>query len=150
MEIIVTESLKKRFFAKIELIPFHSCWEWTACKDEKGYGHIGIKRSRPTKAHRVSRVIHNGSIPTGMFVCHSCDNPSCVNPNHLWLGTNKDNIIDASSKRRLREQDQTHCISGHPFSGSNLYTEPNSKRRCRICVNQRKRKHRLKLDHKKW
>lgn len=62
-------------------------------------------------------------------------------------------IVTESLKKRFFakiELIQTHCISGHPFSGSNLYTEPSGKRRCRICVNQRKRKHRLKLDHKKW
>lgn len=75
------------------------CWEWTASHDPKGYGFFGVA-GRVMRAHRVSYVMHKGEIPDDLIVCHSCDNPKCVNPNHLWLGTHKDNAIDREAKNR--------------------------------------------------
>lgn len=79
----------------------NGCWEWTASKIQNGlpYGKFHIHR-KYVSAHRFSWMIHKGSIPSGMLVCHKCDNPSCVNPNHLFLGTNKDNAVDRSVKGR--------------------------------------------------
>jgi hypothetical protein len=76
-----------------------SCWIWTGYKDGKGYGRIGYN-GKVEKPHRVSWMIANGEIPEGMFVCHHCDNPSCVNPEHLFLGTNNDNQRDMYNKGR--------------------------------------------------
>lgn len=71
------------------------CWQWIASVDKNGYGWFGSK-----KAHRISYEIYRGIIPKGMLVCHSCDNPSCVNPEHLWIGTNLDNMRDRNQKGR--------------------------------------------------
>lgn len=75
------------------------CWEWTACTTPQGYGQF-VFNGKMQGAHRVSWQIHRGSIPDGMLICHKCDNPKCVNPDHLFLGTHKDNSVDMSIKGR--------------------------------------------------
>lgn len=77
----------------------NGCWEFTGFKNLKGYGKL--RSSGQQLAHRVSWVIHNGDIPKGMLVCHKCDNPPCCNPDHLFLGTAKDNAHDAIKKGRI-------------------------------------------------
>jgi hypothetical protein len=76
------------------------CWEWMANKTHNGYGQIYYNGSQ-RRAHRVSYEIHIGPIPSGMLICHRCDNPSCINPEHLFIGTVKDNINDCIEKGRF-------------------------------------------------
>ena len=81
------------------------CWEWIGAKDKNGYGVITYK-TLPIKAHRYSFSVHYGEILEGMSVLHKCDNPSCVNPEHLFQGTQRDNMHDAIKKKRhMRFQD---------------------------------------------
>lgn len=87
-------------FAEKHRLSENGCWEWTATKDAAGYGHFGIASSVSANAHRVSYELHVGPIPEGIMVCHRCDNPSCVNPQHLFLGTGQDNMMDRQSKGR--------------------------------------------------
>jgi hypothetical protein len=87
------------FWNKIEMIPEHPCWEWIGQKDKDGYGRLKMNR-RDLRAHRLSYEIHKGVIPQGRLVCHTCDNTSCVNPNHLFLGTHRDNVRDCINKNR--------------------------------------------------
>jgi len=76
-----------------------SCHTWTGSVDDSGYGTFRFN-GKTHKAHRVAWRIYFGPIPDGLCVCHSCDNPPCVNPDHLWLGTNTDNIHDKERKGR--------------------------------------------------
>ena len=93
--------LEKRFWVKVNKTD--SCWFWTSTLDPNGYGKFGIN-GKGEFAHRVAWELTNGPIPEGLCVLHNCpdgDNPRCVNPDHLWLGTKKDNSDDASKKGRL-------------------------------------------------
>lgn len=78
----------------------NSCWIWAKGKDRKGYGQFHFGKHGTYKAHRVSYEIFNGVIPEKMHVCHTCDLPPCVNPDHLWIGTNQDNMKDKMIKGR--------------------------------------------------
>ena len=98
------KAIDDRFWMFVE-ISRNGCWEWSGSTDDKGYGQISSGRgSSPVKAHRLSWEIHFGDISDGLNVCHACDNPKCVNPDHLMLGTQVANMIDAARKGRLSSE----------------------------------------------
>ena len=132
-----TKTAEERFWSYVN--KGDGCWEWTASRSGKGYGvffHLGFS-GRRTSAHRFSWELHNGPVPAGLHVLHHCDNPSCVRPDHLWLGTQSDNSKDMWNKGRgslLRKVRKTHCIRGHELSGINCRFNRHGHRYCRACA----------------
>lgn len=94
------------------------CWLWTGGKDEKGYGRIHFMTEK-IKAHRIAYEMGHGPIEEGLVICHKCDNPSCVNPGHLFAGTQGDNARDMSSKGRINPASFLNLRPGAPgFHGA--------------------------------
>jgi len=95
-------SIHKRFWSKVNLyhgITDEDCWEWTGSISEKGYGRINV-RGQNRQAHRIAYKLYRGPIESYLFVCHSCDNPLCVNPSHLFKASAAGNNFDMLSKGR--------------------------------------------------
>jgi len=126
-----------RFLNKINKTP--TCWLWEGCLRTDGYGCFRLNGKTRT-THRLAYEWLVAPIPLGLQVLHRCDNPSCVNPNHLWLGTHGDNMRDAAAKGRLASQKgehprlfKSHCLHGHPYSSGNTRRRGNGTRVCIEC-----------------
>lgn len=91
--------VEPRFWKRVDRRSDDECWPWTGSAMVKGYGVLSVE-GRQIGTHRISWELYNGPIPSGMLVCHHCDNPPCVNPAHLFLGTYSDNAKDKSVKGR--------------------------------------------------
>lgn len=104
-----------RFLRKLEKRS-SGCWEWLGALNSDGYGSCSVRypnnKITSQSAHRVSWKLFVGDIPAGKFVCHKCDNPKCVNPDHLFLGTHKDNMTDRNTKGRAAGKPQIGSRNG--------------------------------------
>lgn len=113
----------KRFWSKVSISGGpQSCWEWKAAKDKDGYGVTSFNK-KWIGAHRLAWILAKGEIPDGLCVCHHCDNPSCVNPSHLFLGTVKDNTQDMIRKGRSCVWTRPECVVRGSVHSSAKLTE---------------------------
>lgn len=94
----ITEKITARFWSKVKKTP--TCWLWTDKLSKNGYGTFKVISHVSEYSHRISWILHRGKIPKGLFVCHRCDVRNCINPKHLWLGTQKQNNQDMWVKGR--------------------------------------------------
>lgn len=132
----------QRIFSKIQVISTFSygnspCWVWTGSKSKEGYAHISF-RGRHEKAHRVLYAAFVDRVPRGRFhgvLDHLCDNKSCVNPIHLKLTSNRENVLRGTGMS-ARYARRTHCGKGHPLSGDNLRVTK-AGRHCITCCRAR-------------
>lgn len=145
----------ERFWSKVQWTSDEECWPWLGAKSG-GYGQITIFSKRKP-AHVVSwELAHEMPFPAGKYGCHSCDNPGCVNPNHILPRSQQWNVLDAMNKQRFKDvgrfnRAKTHCRKGHLFDNNNtgpvnLDGYPKIYRRCLKChaLRERKRYHERK------
>ncbi len=139
---------RERFLSLIDRTGPNGCWLWRGRFFRSGYG-VFYQAGKYRKTNRVAWEIFVGPIPAGLHVLHHCDNPSCVNPAHLWLGTHSDNMADKVAKGRQARcgnrtmRARTHCPQGHPYQGDNLIVYRNM-RYCRQCQRNHKRAYKAK------
>jgi hypothetical protein len=131
----VTDEEYRARFAKLYRVDASGCWIWTGIVGPWGYGWFSYRGIGA--AHRASYVFFRGPIPKGrnIRVCHTCDVRLCVNPDHLWIGTQQQNIKDCALKGRHTNGAKTHCRRGHEYTTENTkYTDAGNGRKRRSCA----------------
>lgn len=126
----------KRFWAFVEKRGDDDCWAWTGGTTADGYGRFWDGQQE-TGAHRYSYLIHKQDYDPSLLACHTCDNPTCVNPAHLFMATNAENTRDKMKKGRHRLTFPIRCRRGHFYDRENTYyyvENGRSQKRCKACV----------------
>ena len=121
-----------RFIPKIQVDWNTSCWEWTASRNNKGYGVLGTSGTKIVLAHRFSYEHYIGPIPKGLELDHLCRNIRCVNPHHLEPVTHRTNLLRGKGIAAVNAS-RTHCPKGHEYTPQNTYTYDGF-RECRSCA----------------
>jgi hypothetical protein len=138
-------SFGARFWSKVNQLNEGDCWEWLGTK-RGGYGLFKLNK-RHQQATRVAYQLTHGPLLSHLELDHLCKNKGCVNPAHLEPVSHRENVLRAEGPTSINAK-KTHCISGHPLDGFNLYRSPNTgSRQCRTCTNISRKKY--KLNHKK-
>lgn len=142
------DEMKKRIERHIVRLPESGCWIWIGNSTHDGYGRMMVidqnGKQRPIRAHRISYAANKGPFEKSQIVRHECDVPFCVNPDHLLLGTQQENLQDMRSRNRengagVYNRLKTHCNAGHPLFGDNLRIEGKREaRRCKACESIKK------------
>lgn len=141
--------LAARFWSKVTIKSKSECWTWNGACNKDGRG-IVWRNGAKHKAPRVAWFLTFGEdVPSDLSVCHSCDNPSCVNPKHLWIGTHKENMTDSIRKGRFVFPDPKKCgwrsrllfcKRGHPFNVENTIMMKSGSRACRTCQREHQKR----------
>lgn len=141
--------IKTKFISKCYYNPETRCVEWSGSKNYKGYGYFA-----GTRAHRAAWKIYVGDIPADKHVLHKCDNPGCVNPEHLWLGTHAENMTDRFKKGRYTTIQKNRCTKGHWLNDKNILKLSRKNRKdeiiCKTCRYAYKEKYHQKNGRKRY
>lgn len=139
--------VSERFWEKVEKTD--TCWLWRAGPHRDDLNVIGVFQLGRGEDEGLIRAPHyawleaGNEIPSGMFLCHKCDTPKCVRPDHIFLGTPADNSRDMARKGRAHESKKTHCPEGHPYDRITEWRGMKA-RRCSICLRKKRRERYLR------
>jgi hypothetical protein len=140
-----------RFWGKVEVLSEDECWPWLGGTKPGGYGMFWLAGKLVVATRLAWSLRYRVPFPDDLYACHTCDNPNCVNPKHIWPGTPQHNALDATIKGRMTAPKtiphntlKTHCIRGHEFTPENTIAAAPGQRACRIC----RRMHQREWDRK--
>lgn len=138
---VPTEKERNETFARLfshRVITTNGCWEWTGYVNPFGYGEMSFQCDN-WRVHRLSWLLHKGPLPPALYVCHTCDNRKCFNPEHMFLGDHLANQQDKHRKGRCPQKAKKTCPHGHPYDEENTYVCNRGFRACRTCQRIRQR-----------
>lgn len=143
----VSIPLEERFWNKVDKRGDDECWPWLGSLSRRGYGQATVSNGKNRVATKVAwELFHKKPWPEGKLACHTCDNPPCVNPKHIWPGTMSENIQDASAKGRLVRnpnpwnRNKPECKRGHKFIEGSYRLMKSGSRACLTCEKRRRKK----------